>query len=395
VSTVSRWLEQHQGIRRPEAQRLVRVARTLQKLPDLAFPFATGEIRLGHLDAIARIVPSRLTGDELAAMWAALGECQGELIDAAANTPIRRFEHFCGRVRERLDVTGPDDRSAEPSRIWLHPLFDGRWSLTGDLSADDGAVLAAFLEQRTRRDLHNRCNQAADGVADTDTAGDTVASAEGADEPVVMADVRAQALLGLCRDGAGARAPGRVALNLHLDLEELRSPAGFPPRAWTGAGSDITEASLWGLLAGADIRPVFCQGGTPLSYGRRRRLAPDILKTILAYRDRECMVGLCDVPHTWLDAHHLTHWEHGGTTDSTDMRCGCGFHHRGHHQGRWKIVAEEATGEVETWRPDGSLIDGRPRWVTDRRPTDPEVVAIRERLDELEVRRRRRRRRAA
>ncbi len=46
-------------------------------------------------------------------------------------------------------MDGPADRSAEASRVWLTETFDGRWSLTGDLSADDGAMLAGFLEAQT------------------------------------------------------------------------------------------------------------------------------------------------------------------------------------------------------------------------------------------------------
>ncbi len=59
------------------------------------------------LDAIARIVPSRVTGDELAAMWAALAACQAELVDAAANSPLRRFERFVVESVTALIWTGP------------------------------------------------------------------------------------------------------------------------------------------------------------------------------------------------------------------------------------------------------------------------------------------------
>ncbi len=208
-----------------------------------------------------------------------------------------------------------------------------------------------------------------------------------------MAEVRAEALIGLCRDGAGAKAPGRVALNLHIDLDELRSENGFRPRAWTGA-DDITENTLWGLLAGAEVRPVFCQGGTPLSYGRSRRLAPDILRTILTFRDRECVVPHCTAPHPWLDDHHLAYWENSGTTDPDNLTGVCGFHHRGNHQNIWRIIPDDDSGEIETWRPDGSLVDPRPTWVTHTQPTHPEAVAIRHRIDDLAARRRKRRRAA-
>lgn len=371
VSTTARWIEQHLGVRRPEAQRIVRVARTIEKLPDLAFPFASGQIRLAHIDAIARIVPARMRGDELAAMWDALAGCQRDLVDAATSSPIREFEHFCGRVRDRLDVDGPASRAAAPSRVWLNRTFDGRWALTGDLTDDDGSLLAAYLEQRTHRNLHAESSEnrkAEDGAEDA--------------EPVVMSEVRAGALLDLCRDGTAAGAPGRVALNLHIDLEEL-SPGGNPARAWTGVGTDITEDTLWALLSGATVRPVFCEGGRPLSYGRSRRLAPHLLKSILSYRNRHCAVGTCDAPHPWLHNHHTEHWEDGGTTDPANSTPACPPHHRGHHAGKWQITRNDETDDIETWRPDSSLIDKQPHWATHPPNANADLAAIRARVAAL------------
>ncbi len=368
-STPARWMERHLGLRRGDAQRFVRVARLLDEMPGLAAPFATGDVRLAHLDSIARIVPARVRGEERAAMVNALAECEGELSSAAARSSVRQFERFCDRVRDRLDVDGPADRSAEPSQVWLSPGFGGRWNLSGDLSEDDGAMMAAFLEERTRRELLARCSST-DGVSQPD----------GSEPAVVMSEVRAAALLGLCRDGVGAKSAGRICLNLHMDLDDLRQAGGDSPRASTGSGTDISEETLWGLMADADVRPVFWGEAEPLSYGRSRRLAPEVLRRILGHRDRACCVPGCGAPPVWLDAHHVVRWKDGGVTDPANMVGPCRFHHRGHHQGRWRIESTGPGGDTAVYRPDGTLIDPEPEWSRYARSRNPYRRVVLDRL---------------
>ena len=106
-------------------------------------------------------------------------------------------------------------------------------------------------------------------------------------------------MVSLLLDGAGATRPGRIGLYVHMDLEDLElRGAKIRPKAHTEANYDITVETLWGLLAGADVTPIMCDTGTPLDYGRTHRLAPDILRRVLAHRDVDCGFPHCGSPPT-------------------------------------------------------------------------------------------------
>ncbi|MGD9531969.1 MAG: HNH endonuclease, partial [Thermoleophilia bacterium] len=66
----------------------------------------------------------------------------------------------------------------------------------------------------------------------------------------------------------------------------------------------------------------------PLDVGRATRVVPDGLRRAVAARDRGC--ARCGRPPSWCEIHHLTPWEHGGTTaiDNLAMVCrGCHVRH--------------------------------------------------------------------
>ena len=62
-------------------------------------------------------------------------------------------------------------------------------------------------------------------------------------------------------------------------------------------------------------------------------------------RDRGCRTPGCS-RRRWLHIHHIIHWEDGGPTDTANLICLCGFHHRAHHRGVLGI-----TGNAD--EPDG------------------------------------------
>ena len=126
-------------------------------------------------------------------------------------------------------------------------------------------------------------------------------------------------------------------------------------------GLDIGDDTLWALMCGGDIVPVLNLDGTPLSYGRTRRLAPDVLTHILRHRDRHCTFPGCDAPAIRLQMHHITHWEDGGTTDPSNL-CGlCSANHADHHARNWAIT-RAPDGTIEVTRPDGTTFTARERW---------------------------------
>ena len=87
---------------------------------------------------------------------------------------------------------------------------------------------------------------------------------------------------------------------------------------------------------------------------------PPALRRAIAQRDGGCRFAGCDRPAPWCDAHHLTHWAHGGTTDPDNLALVCPYHHHLLHEGRYTLT-RTPEGHWTTRRPDGTAIPDPPR----------------------------------
>ena len=365
------WLATHTGISRSEANRIARTATIDPVFEPFHQAFIDRRVELGHLDAVTTILPTELTGPlrdlavELIAGW------QQRLIDVATDATVDQFTRFCRQLRAKLAVNGDADPSTDTSTAWCARTFQNRWALNADLSADDGAVLETLLSERmqlirTRLTTQHATQHGADGADGCDGC---------VDGRVVLPtprQLRAMALMELVLDGASAKQPGRVGLHLHINLEDLNvEPTELDlftgNTAHTEADLDITDATLWNLLADSDITPVFHHNGQPLSYGRTRRFAPAILRRVLAHRDRCCVWPGCTAPAYTHHTHHLDEWANGGTTDPHNTTGVCPSHHRSIHTDGHRIT-RNADGTLRFTRPDGTPIPTTPNYRT-RAPT--------------------------
>lgn len=353
------WAHRQAGISRSAVRELTAVNRCLERYPLIAEAFIRGRLRTGELVQIDRIVPRTFFGSAKSAAIEFLRSVQAELLAAAeASLTIDEFTSFCRAVRDRLDTDGvpPKTRGAHESELTFRQLYDGRWEFHGLFSADDGAILRTQLEERDQKNLRARKDDP---------------ELKGTRDDRCREVRHASALLELTMAGAGASRPGRVGLFLHMGLEDLvalgaESPT---PKARTEANYDVSDETLWALLAGAEVTPIITEAGTPLSYGRTRRLAPEILRRALAFRDRTCWFPACDGPPHAHDLHHLWWWIHGGTTDPVNNKGGCSFHHHCVHDRGWKVIAPPggAPGDAILIKPDGTVYDPTPRWRQHRR----------------------------
>lgn len=348
VPSPRQWVAREHGLSGVDAGRLLRADRARRRHPLLDPATRAGLLTVAHLDAIEGIIPARLRGAELAAAIDAVNEIVDNLLASAAELTIDEFRRLCVRARSMLDTDGDEprpDSPAAPSKVYLSELFNGRWSLVGDLSADDGALLASILDDHLARASRARDEARPDGMgadeAGADEAGAGEAGAQAHEPAREPHSVRlAQVLQRLVFDGAGANTPGRASIFLHIDLESLRRPrAGLPgdlllgdgARAKTEARLDISEDTLWGLLSGADVTPVFSRSGSPLCFGRTRRAAAPIQRRVLAHRYGGCATPGCTATANWTQGHHLLEWERGGPTDIDNLRPKCTPHHLGDH----------------------------------------------------------------
>jgi hypothetical protein len=75
-----------------------------------------------------------------------------------------------------------------------------------------------------------------------------------------------------------------------------------------------------------------------LDLGRSHRLVTDRQCQALKIRDgNTCAYPGCTRTHG-LEAHHVRHWLHGGSTDLDNLTLVCKAHHLAHHDGEFTIV---------------------------------------------------------
>ncbi len=193
---------------------------------------------------------------------------------------------------------------------------------------------------------------------------------------------RGLALVEVCRraTNAGDRPPAGVktTLMLTMSFEDLAARVGAATVLGSARGGTLIAPETVRRLAcdAAIIPTVLGSRGEILDQGRSTRLATPGQLAALWLRDAGCTFPGCTTPAHWCDAHHLTHWADGGTSDLTNLALLCGRHHsvvhREHLSGTVNGVGT-STGAV-TW----DLIPGSyhrrddgPSPVADHRPGAP------------------------
>lgn len=386
------WMARHAGLSPNEAGAAVRAATAGRRHPAVAEALADGTITPAHAEAIAGIVPDHFRGERKQDALRKVADATEVILREARRQPVRPFREFCARVRDLLDQDGAPDRSGDPSRVTVRRGFDGRWILHGDLAADFGAIVATLLEaqiERTRRSRTDGTNgtngtkgtdgtDAPDRAAAADTDAPSTAAENDEPERRPRSEELAEALGQLLTAGAAVGRPGNVGVHVHIDLDDLVGARDqidalveSSGKAHTELGLDLSDDALWGLMCGSRITPVLNLGGTPLAYGRTRRLAPDVLAHVLRHRDRTCCFPNCEVPGLRLRMHHLVSWEDGGTTDPENVGGACNGHHHDVHDRGWRVEID-ADGQVRVFRPDGTRFDPAPRYLRSPAPRPPD-----------------------
>ncbi len=117
-------------------------------------------------------------------------------------------------------------------------------------------------------------------------------------------------------------------------------------------GTPISAKQLAEFAANAKILPaVFNSDWSQLALGRVRS-ASETQKIVLAIRDGGCIACATHTEHC--HAHHINHYEDGGTTDITNLVNLCEPCHLNHHQHHWPINTSP---------------DGKPRRAPPNKPT--------------------------
>ncbi|MDR2255935.1 MAG: HNH endonuclease [Arthrobacter sp.] len=310
----------------------------------------------------------------------------------------RRMEVHLVRTQAKawanhIDPDGPEPRYAEQQHqraFRLQAARGGGYRLSGFAPEAEGALLLTVLDsftapgaQRGRAASPERLpHPGAGGQEDPGAAGGpedrsqdqknfdalhalveehvrsgSTAAGTSASSALVVSVTLSALERALAASEAGL-ADGQSAL-AGLDLAALASPRG---QAFASSAEDPRGLALATLLSARaarlsrsdEVLPLsalaarLCEdavgllvtddAGSPLAYGRSRRLFSPQQRRVLTVRDGGCRAPACNAPPGWCHAHHVVPWEQGGPSDVTNAVLLCSFHHHEVHRGRLIVL---------------------------------------------------------
>jgi hypothetical protein len=357
ASTAS-WLRTRLRMGAGAAHQAVRTARAVFRGPltQTAQALVAGAISPAHAQVLAQgthHLPGHLVAD-----------AEPVLVETASRLDPPRLRRAITHLCQVADADGERDRADQRHDrrgLWLASTIEGMVALQGQLEPEAGQTLLAALDPLARpataEDPRTGSQRRADALAELARrnleAGQLPQS--GGVRPQLLVTVDLDSLLGhpgpVGGDGGwtGALDP-EACQRLACDAAVTRvlvsrhpSPTGDPglatPTSPQGLAAQLQQAAalLPPTLGGAPTRP--------LEVGRASRVVTPTQRAALVVRDRGCVFPGCDRPPGWCDAHHLTHWLHGGPTDLANLALVCRAHHRAVHEGGWRLARD----------PDGQL----------------------------------------
>ncbi|WP_122818956.1 HNH endonuclease signature motif containing protein [Nocardioides pantholopis] len=124
---------------------------------------------------------------------------------------------------------------------------------------------------------------------------------------------------------------GGVAATIVVTME-MESLVGGLRAAQLATGETISASEARRLACEAGIIPAVLDGaGQPLDVGRTRRLFTKAQRTAMGLRDGGCTAEGCDWPPGLCHGHHVIPWHLGGETSLTNGRLLCPRHHARAH----------------------------------------------------------------
>lgn len=336
IHSPAHWLGWQAGMATGRAGAVVKIAQRRHELPTAVAALVAGELSVDAAIEVAKRAP------------AGYEESITEFAKVSTIAQLRRS--LAGYVYD------PDTEKAKPK-----PPADTRsvsmgtdangWWMKGRLPVDEGSV----VEQAIRAARDDLFRQQPAGTGSVTWADGLVAAAE------------ASLTVG------EARFPGSDRYQVHLHLDAVPQPAGPGGVLSVHLGSVVPAAIRSRLLCDATLRPTYRVDGVALSVGRKTRAVSRRLRRVVEHRDGGCRIPGCGRTFG-LEIHHITHWEHGGATDTNNLCALCWHHHRLHHHGLLAIVGD-ADGDLEITDRWGRMLHRTGTPTPPRAGTTPQQAA--------------------
>jgi len=348
LANTAQWLNWQCGIRSVAAREKVRVARSLEALPEISAAFASGEVSYSKVRAMTRV---------------ATAANESVLVNVARHGTASHVEKLVRKYRwtERRDAGKLAHAHANRA---VHYFYDDAdtFVLHARLPAEIGAIVRKALD--AARDVLRESEVDVGPHAPGEFSYGTWALTEPENSPAAR---RADALrhlaetflTGLSEETDGTPSADRYQVVVHVDQAVLTQACAASDRE-----PHLSEVDDGPALALDTVRRLACdatlvglvegEGGEPLDIGRKTRSIPPALKRALRARDRGCRFPGCDRTR-FTEGHHVRHWADGGETKLANLVTLCSFHHTLIHEGGFGVTATDDGLFVFT-RPDGRRI---------------------------------------
>ena len=327
--SVSAWLVARHRVAPSTATRRIRMARSLEVMPQAAQAFSGGELSdsaVGLLAAARESLPEAFT------------RCEEALLEAARTLPVAALRSVIEYWRQSQDLAEAEreeDERFEQRNLNVSPTLHGMVRVDGDLDPETGQSLMSAL--RAVMDADARTHPSPEfrrpGQRRADALGQICRVwMDSSDRPAILGE--------------------RPHVVVTLDLEALEGRAGRSELQDAGV---LTPESARRIACDARVSRVITDGTSqPLELGRSSKVVPPSLRRAVTVRDGGCRFPGCGRPPGWCDAHHVQHWADGGATSLDNLVLLCRPHHRAIHRG---FGLEMVDGQPVFSRPDGTPLD--------------------------------------
>ncbi len=353
---MAQWLSGRFGMSHFIARRWVHAAHALERLPLISAALEDGVVSLDKVLELARF---------------ATHESEDGLIRWARRVSVAAVRNKA-ELAVRRDLVEARNHDGFRGLRWC--FNDGRMGLFGEFPAAQGSAIAAAISRIAERLPELPPDLCFEGSPDS------------CDERIEQrrADALwALAAAGLARDPDADRAT--VVVHTMLGSAGALSQAGPPVPGPTMADPTVPDPTVVSVDVAASEAPGCALGcgevvhpeigrrlscdarlqvvledrdGNAIGIGRAGRNIPAWLMRQLRYRDHGCSFPGCGT-RSFLQAHHIVHWEHGGTTDLNNLTLVCCFHHKLVHEYGWRVALDD--NSMATWfRRSGRRYDPGP-----------------------------------
>ncbi len=307
-----------------------------ERMPELGEALADGTIGAGHVDAVVNA--ARGLDDDAKQELAGHAEA---LVNAAAAMSPEQFDH---EVRDLArDLAGDGGLSRHERlrrqrnvRRWVDKHTGMCKTLLSLDPLDDAKLWTAFNAAigRTARAVNQDGDDRTWDQLQTDAIVDHITRPTG---------------------DSAATGAGQVAeVSVLIDYTALLH-GGQAKVAETSDGQQLPVEVIRRLCCDGTIVPVWLAGDHEvLAVGRQCRLATRAQRRALRAMYRTCCMPGCTVPFDACRIHHVTFWEHFGTTDLDNLVPICESDHHLVHEGGWTLQLHPGH-RIVLRRPDDTV----------------------------------------